>query len=90
MPRRTIGASPEELQDSKDRSRLILTVNRIDVEHVIRDIIRVFYVEKRQRWAFQPDSGLFGWVETVPSEDMWRDVRSRLDAALNEHGCSPT
>ena len=90
MPGRTIGASQEELQDSKDRSRLILTVNRIDVEHVIRDIIRVFYVEKRQRWAFQPDSGLFGWVETVPSEDMWRDVRSRLDAALNEHGCSPT
>ena len=90
MPGRTIGASQEELQDSKDRSRLILTVNRIDVEHVIRDIIRVFYVEERQRWAFQPDSRLFGWVETVPSEDMWRDVRSRLDTALKAHGCSLT
>lgn len=42
MPGRTIGAPQEELQDSKDRSRLILTVNRLDVEHVIRDIIRVF------------------------------------------------
>jgi hypothetical protein len=90
MPERTIGASQEELQDRKDRSRLILTVNRLDVEHVIRDIIRVFYVEERQRWAFQPDSRLFGWTETVPSKNMWRDVRSRLDAALKEHGCSLT
>ncbi|OAI46107.1 hypothetical protein AYO43_06890 [Nitrospira sp. SCGC AG-212-E16] len=90
MPGRTVGASQEEVQDSKDRSRLILTVNRLDVEHVIRDIIRVFYVEERQRWAFQPDSRLFGWAETDPSEDMWRDVRSRLDAALKEHGCSIT
>ena len=90
MPGRTISASQEELQDSKDRSRLILTVNRLDVEHVIRDIIRVFYVEERQRWAFQPDSRLFGWTETVPSEDMWRDLRSRLDAALKERGCSLT
>jgi len=90
MPGRTGDASQEEVQDSKDRSRLILTVNRLDVEHVIQDIIRVFYVEERQRWAFQPDSRLFGWAETVPSEDMWRDVRSRLDAALKEHGCSIT
>jgi hypothetical protein len=29
MPERTIGASQEELQDSKERSRLILTVNRL-------------------------------------------------------------
>ncbi len=90
MPGRTSGASQEEVQDSKDRSRLILTVNRLDVEHVIRDIMRVFYVEERQRWGFQPDSLLLGWAETVPSEDMWRDVRSRLDAALKEHGCSLT
>ena len=90
MPNRTIDASQEELQDSKDRSRLILTVNRLDVEHVIRDIIRVFYIEERQRWVFQPDSRNFHWAETVPSEDVWRDVRSRLDAALKEHGCSLT
>jgi len=90
MPRRTIGASQEELQNSKDRSRLILTVKRLDVEHVIRDIIRVFYVEERQRWSFQPGSRLFGWAETVPSEDVRRDVRSRLDAALKEHGCPLT
>jgi hypothetical protein len=90
MPGRTSGASQEEVQDSKDRSRLILTVNRLDVEHVIRDIMRVFYVEERQRWGFQPDSLLLGWAETVPSEDMWRDVRSRLDAGLKEHGCSLT
>ena len=90
MPGRTTGASPEDLQDSKDRSRLILTVNRLDVEHVIQDIIRVFYVEERQRWAFQPNSGRFDWAKTIPSEDMWRDTRSRLDAALKKHGCSIT
>ena len=90
MPGRTSGASQEEVQDSKDRSRLILTLNRLDVEHVIQDIIRVFYVEERQRWAFQPDSRLFGWTKTVPSEDMWRDVRGRLDAALKAHGCPIT
>ena len=90
MPGQTTGASPEELQDSKDRSRLILTVNRLDVEHVIQDIIRVFDVEERQRWAFQPDSGRFDWAKTIPSEDMWRDTQSRLDAALKKHGCSIT
>jgi len=91
MPGQTVGASQqEELQDNKDRSRLILTVNRLDVEHVIQDIIRVFYVEERQRWGFQPGSGLFDWADTIPSEDMWRDLRSRLDAALKEHGCSLT
>ena len=76
MPGRTTGASPEELQDNKDRSRLILTVNRLDVEHVIQDITRVFYVEERQRWAFHPDSGGIDWAKTTPSEDMWRDTRS--------------
>ncbi len=90
MPGRTSGASQEEQQDNKDRSRLILTVNRLDVEHVIQDISRVFYVEERQRWAFLPGSGHFGWVDTAPSEDMWRDVRSRLDAGLKEHGCPIT
>jgi hypothetical protein len=90
MPGRVIGASQEEWQDNKDRSRLILTVNCLDVEHVIRDIIRVFYVEERQRWAVQPGSRLFGWAETGPSEDVLRDVRSRLDAALKEHGCPLT
>ena len=90
MPGRTTGASPEDLQDSKDRSRLILTVNRLDVEHVIQDITRVFYVEERQRWAFHPDSGRFDWAKTTPSEEMWRDTRIRLDAALKKHGCSIT
>ena len=90
MPGRTIGASQEELQDSKDRSRLILTVKRIDVAYVAYDVTRVIYVEKRQRWAFQPGSRLFDWAETVPSEDVLRDVRNRLDAALTKHGCSLT
>ena len=90
MPGRTIGASQEELQDSKDRSRLILIVKPIAVAHVAYDVTRVTYVEERQRWTFQPGSRLFGWAETDPSEDVRRDVRSRLDAALKEHGCSLT
>ena len=90
MPGRTSGASQEELQDSKDRSRLILIVKPRYVANVAYDVTRVTYVEERQRWAFQPDSRLFGWAETVPSEVVRRDVRSRLDAALQEHGCSLT
>lgn len=90
MPGRTFGALQREVPDSKDRSRMILTVKRVDVEHVAEDVIRVTYVEERQRWAFRGGSRLFGWAETDPSEDVRRDVQSRLDAKMKEHGCSLT
>ena len=41
MPGRTIGASQEELQDSKDRSRLILIVKPIASAFVSYDVTRV-------------------------------------------------
>lgn len=82
MPGRTFGALQRELQDSKDRSRLILTVKRLN------DVTKVTYIEERQRWAFRGGSRLFGWADTDPSADVMNDVQSRLDAKLKEQGCS--
>lgn len=84
MPGRTFGALQRELADSKDRSRLTLTVKRLD------DVTKIGFAEERQRWAFRGGSRLFGWAETEPSEEMRRDVQNRLDAKLKEHGCSLT
>ena len=82
MPGRTFGALQRELGDGKDRSRLTLTVKRLD------DVARISFSEERQRWTFRGGSRLFGWAATDPSEDVVRDVQSRLDAKLKEHGCS--
>ncbi len=82
MPGRTFGALQRDLADSKDRSRLTLTVKRLD------DVAKIGFIEERQRWAFRGGSRLFGWAETAPSEDVMRDVQNRLDTKLKEHGCS--
>lgn len=82
MPGRTFGALQRELGDSKDRSRLTLTVKRLD------DVTKVSFIEERQRWAFRGGSRLFGWADTDPSADVMNDVHSRLDAKLKEHGCT--
>jgi len=84
MPGRTYGALQREVQGSRDRSRLILTVKRLD------DVTKIGFAEERQRWAFRGGSRLFGWAETEPSEDVRRDVQNRLEAKLKEHGCSFT
>ena len=84
MPGRTFGALQRDLANSKDRSRITLTVKRLD------DVAKVSFVEERQRWAFRGGSRLFGWASTDPSDDVMRDVQSRLDAKLKEHGCSLT
>lgn len=84
MPGRTFGALQRELADSKDRSRITLTVKRLD------NVTKISFIEERQRWAFRGGSRLFGWASTDPSEEVMRDVQSRLDAKLKEHRCSLT
>jgi len=84
MPGRTFGALQRDLGDSKDRSRITLTVKRLD------DVTKISFVEERQRWTFRGGSRLFGWASTDPSDEVTHDVQSRLDGKLKEHGCSLT
>ena len=84
MPGRKYGAFRRDIADSKDRSRLTLRVKRTD------DTTRIFYIEERQSWVMRGGSRLFGWAPTEPSVEVMRDVQDRLDAKLQEHGCSAT
>lgn len=84
MPGRTYGALQRDIQGSKDRSRLTLTVKRLD------DVVKVSYIEERQRWAFRGGNRLFGWADTDPSQDVMLDIQNRLDTKLKEQGCSLT
>lgn len=79
---RTFGAFKREMKDSKDRSRILLNVRRLN------DVVKVTFSEERQRWAFRGGSRLFGWTATEPSEETLRDLHGRLDKKLKEHGCS--
>ncbi len=82
MPGRTFGALQRDLGDSKDRSRISLTVKRLD------DVTKIGFIEERQRWAFRGGSRLFGWADTGSSTEVMTDVQTRLDTKLKEHGCS--
>jgi len=82
MPGRTFGALQRDLGDSKDRSRISLTVKRLD------DVTQISFIEERQRWAFRGGARLFGWADTQPSTEVMTDVQNRLDSKLKEHGCS--
>ena len=84
MPGRTFGAFQRDLGDSKDRSRLTLTVKRLD------DVTKISFIEVRERWVFRGGSRLFGWASTDPSEEVMDDIQRRLDGKLKEHGCSLT
>ena len=84
MQGRTFGALQREVQESKDRSRITLTVKRLD------DVTRISFIEERQRWAFRGGSRMFGWASTDPSEEVMYDIQNRLDLKLKEHGCSLT
>jgi hypothetical protein len=81
MPGRTFGAFQRDLENSKDRSRLTLTVKRLD------DVTKISFIEVRERWAFRGGSRLFGWASTDPSEEVMDDIQRRLDVKLKEHGC---
>ena len=82
MPGRTYGAFQREVAESKDRSRIVMRVKRLN------DVTNVNFVEERQRWAFRGGSRLFGWADAEPSKDVLADIDHRLDAKLKEHGCT--
>ncbi|MDR4475600.1 MAG: hypothetical protein R3B11_06270 [Nitrospira sp.] len=82
MPGRTFGAFQRDMGDSRDRSRISLTVKRLD------DVTKIGFIEERQRWAFRGGSRLFGWIDTEPSTEVMTDVQNRLNSKLKEHGCS--
>jgi len=84
MPGRTFGAFQRDVVNSMDRSRITLTVKRLD------DVTKISFVEERQRWTFRGGSRGFGWASTDPSEEVMHDVQDRLDSKLKEHGCSLT
>jgi hypothetical protein len=84
MPGRAFGILQRDVSDGKDRSRITLTVKRLD------DVTKISFVEQRQQWVFRGGSRLFGWASTDPSEDVMRDIQHRLDSKLKEHGCSLT
>ena len=84
MPGRTFGILQRDVPDGKDRSRITLTVKRLE------DVTKISVIEERQRWVFRGGSRLFGWASTDPSEEVMHDVQRRLDSKLKEHGCSLT
>ena len=84
MTGRAFGILQRDVSDGKDRSRLTLTVKRLD------DVTKVSVVEQRQRWVFRGGSRLFGWASTDPSPEVMLDIQRRLDSKLKEHGCSLT
>lgn len=84
MPGRTFGILQRDMENGKDRSRITLTVKRLD------DVTKISFLEVRQRWVFRGGSRLFGWASTDPSEEVMHDIQHRLDSKLKEHGCSLT
>lgn len=84
MPGRAFGILQRDMSDGKDRSRITLTVKRLD------DVTKISFLEVRQQWVFRGGSRLFGWASTDPSQDVMHDIQRRLDSKLTEHGCSLT
>jgi hypothetical protein len=84
MPGRTFGAFQREMAESKDRSRIIMKVKRLN------DVTNLNFVEERQRWAFRGGSRMFGWADAQPSKEVLSDIHHRLDTKLKEHGCTLT
>ncbi len=84
MPGRTYGALQREIADSRDRSRLIVTLKRV------KDVTKVSLAEERQRYGWRGGSRMFGWIPTDPSDEMIRSVLMKLEVKLKEHGCSLT
>lgn len=82
MQGRTFGALQREMEGGKDRSRILMSVKQMN------DVVKVSFVEERQRWAFRGGSRLFGWAATEPSEEVLNDIRNRLDKKLKEQGCA--
>lgn len=83
-PGRTFGVMRREMGDSRDRSRIVLTLERMS------DVTRVSFIEERERYAFRGGSRMFGWAPTNPSDEVMADVQNRLNVKLKEHGCPAT
>ena len=81
---RAFGVLQRDVSESKDRSRITLTVKRLD------DVTKIHFIEERQRWVVRGGSRLFGWASTDPSEEVMQEVQIRLDSKLKEQGCSLT
>ncbi len=82
MAGRTFGAFQREMAESKDRSRIVMSLNRLN------DVVNINFLEERQRWAFRGGSRMFGWADTDPSKEVMSSIQQKLDAKLKEHGCS--
>lgn len=84
MEGRTFGALQREIKDSRDRSRISISLKRIN------DVTMVSLAEERERWAFRGGSRLFGWAPTNPSQEVIGTLLNRLETKLKERGCSST
>jgi hypothetical protein len=73
-----------EIADSRDRSRIVLTLERMS------DVTRLSFVEERERYAFRGGSRMFGWAPTNPSEEVMTEMQKRLDVKLKDRGCPAT
>ena len=69
---------------NRERAHLTITVTRHD------DVAAVSVVEHRQRWHSRggATSQATKWWPVDPSEDVLQDVSRRLNAKLQEKGCS--
>ena len=81
MPGRNFGALQRDLAEGKDRSRITLTVKRLE------DVTKISFVEVREQWMFRGGSRLFGWAPTDPSVEVLSDIQRRLNGKLKERGC---
>ena len=81
---RFYGAFHREIKDSRDRSKLVLTLKQI------QDVTQVSLTEDRERWAWRGGSRMFGWTPADPSEEAINSTMNRVQAKLKERGCSRT
>jgi hypothetical protein len=80
---RNFGAFRREIKDARDRSRLVVTLTRIN------EVTKVSLSEDRERWAWRGGSRLFGWTPAEPSEETMSSVMNRINSRLKESGCPP-
>lgn len=75
------GLFGREGMPSKERSRMTMTVSRLD------DVTKVSLVENRQFWGFTGGARLYQWRQVPPSEEAMKTVMHTLETKLKEHGC---
>lgn len=83
---RPFGAFGREGFGNRERARLTVTVKRLD------DVASVSVLETRQRWHAKGGvtQQATKWWPIDPSEEVMQDVMIRLNAKLQEKGCSAT